>query len=217
MRAGCGRKWHIGYARTRTKLGLYTDRREFYIGAAGMANQLDEAFNWLVLILITASGALSQFPEIIYFIRPETPVAEAVWLVRMLIFPVIVLVLIWLTGYLVEGTEKRVVLKSFSWVLALLILFYLLVFMLLSFISPGGPIEPSGPTQENLPLFMILMLLIISPVFLSPIIFHQVVRPRLKGIYQGSKFLTSLSQEALVYILAVLLYFLATGAIEGWV
>lgn len=197
-------------------VGLYTLGCEIYVGAARMANQLDEAFNWLVLILITASGALSQFPEILYFVLPETQVGVAIWLVRILIFPVIVLVLIWLGGYLAKGTEKQTVLKSFSWILALIVLFYLLIFMLLSFTFPGGPAEPSGPTQENLPLFMILVLSLISPLFLSPLIFHQVVRPRMREIYPSSKFLTSLSQEALIYIAAVLLYFLATGAIEGW-
>lgn len=197
-------------------MGLYTLRCETYAGAARMANQLDEAFNWLVLILITASGALSQFPEILYFVLPETQVGVAIWLVRILIFPVIVLVLIWLGGYLAKGIEKQTILKSFSWILALIMLFYLLIFMLLSFIFPGGPAEPSGPTQENLPLFMILVLSLISPLFLSLLVFHQVVRPRMREIYPGSKFLASLSQEALIYIAAVLLYFLATGAIEGW-
>ena len=180
-----------------------------------MANQLDEAFNWLVLILITTSGALSQFPEIFYFL-PESPVGSAVAIVRIVNFPVIVLVLIWLWGYLTNKTEHQVALKSFSWIFAFIILLYLLVFHVLSFTRPGGPPE-NGDPQHPLSNFVAVFLILGSPLYLSPLLFHRVVRPKMREIYQDSKFLSSLSQEVLTYIAAVLLYFFATGAIGIWI
>lgn len=183
-----------------------------------MANQLDEAFNWLVLILITISGALSQFPEIFYFFpQVESPAGIAIGLVRILIFPVVILVFIWLWGYLTRETEHQVALKSLSWILAFIILLYLLVFLILSFIRPGGPTENGGPTRENLPLFVILMLSLVSPLFLSPLFFLRAVRPRMREIYKDSELLRSLSKEVLLWIVAVALYLLATGTIENLV
>ena len=53
-----------------------------------MSNRLDEAFNWLVLILSTIGGSLSQFPELYPLSSPQVELA----LLRPLVLPVIILV-----------------------------------------------------------------------------------------------------------------------------
>ncbi|RLE68870.1 MAG: hypothetical protein DRJ43_04875, partial [Thermoprotei archaeon] len=52
-----------------------------------MSNQLDEAFNWFVLILGVIAGALSRFPEIV----PLREQQMGLKLLRLLIFPMVIL------------------------------------------------------------------------------------------------------------------------------
>ena len=101
-----------------------------------------------------------------------------------------------------------------SWILASIILIADLVLLLFSAISPyfpkgGGEGPPSGL------LLMVLLLILASPLFLPIPFCLLVVRPRMREIYKDSRFLYSLPKQALLYIVAVLLYLLATGVLEG--
>lgn len=83
-------------------------KNEIYVGAAIMANDLDEAFNWLIVLLGIIAGALTQFPQLAAFswlLFPEEasqPIPSNVdyLLLRLLIFPVVCLVFFWLGGVL---------------------------------------------------------------------------------------------------------------------
>lgn len=171
-----------------------------------MASQLDEAFNWLVLILGIIAGVLSDFPQLL--------VVHTQWIelavVRLLVFPVIILVFLWLCGLLARNVAFQVVMKSFSWIFASIILmadFVLLILGIFPIYIPRGP----GTT----PLGMVIQgLILFSPLYFS-IFCLLVVRPRMREAYKDSKFLYSLPRQALTYIAAVLLYFFAIGLIEG--
>lgn len=76
-----------------------------------MSDRLDEAFNWLIVIIGIIAGALCQFPELWPFYGS---LDISILLVRLLILPVIVLVGIWLWSYLAREIKHQIVLKSLS-------------------------------------------------------------------------------------------------------
>jgi len=86
--------------------------------------EIDEAFNWLVLILTTLAGVLFQNPLLFTSTRPFNvhPSEPAIALIRVLLIPLIVLVISWLGSHLIRNKELRIFLKCFSWIYALLIL-----------------------------------------------------------------------------------------------
>jgi hypothetical protein len=172
-------------------------------------NPLEEAFNWLVVILGIVAGALSQFPEL--WPLQIHGVTRPVFLVRILILPVIVLVLIWLWSYLAKEKEHQVVLKSLSWVLATILMIADIVFIILGTYGLD-PNTLTGP-GENFLQWIIYVLLILSPFYLAPPFCLFGVRPRMREIHKNSKFLYSLPKQALLYIIAVLLYLTASGVI----
>lgn len=180
-----------------------------------MANRLDEAFNWLVLILTIIAGTLAQFPEIFPFLflgNEPNPMGTTVGLVRLLVFPVIGLVLTWLWGYLAEETQNQIVLKSLSWMLATIILLHFLVFMIWAVYSPGPP-----PNVTPDPITLALAALaFLSPLYLSLHFFLFAIRARMRKRYEGSKFLSSLGKQVSLYVVAIALFYVCNGQIEVW-
>jgi len=92
--------------------------------------EIDEAFNWLVLILGTLAatlvGSMHLFP---LPSPPLTPKIEIQFL-KLLFVPLIVLVISWLSSHLIQNKEIKIVLKSFSWLYALFLLLIDLLFFL---------------------------------------------------------------------------------------
>jgi len=181
-----------------------------------MDDQLDEAFNWLVLILSTIGGSLSQFPELYPFSSPQVELA----VLRLMIFPVIVLVFLWLLGLLIRNISYQVVVKAFSWIYASIMLVADLVVLIWA-IMPSmfevleKIVGPLGGPQATLLGNIVLGLILSSPLYVSILFCLFVIRPRMRETYKDSRFLYSLPKQALLYVAAVLLYFLATGLLEG--
>ena len=167
-----------------------------------------------MVILGIIAGALSQFPELWPFqIVPSFK--PSLLLVGFLILPLIVLVFIWLWSYLARMTEHQVVLKFLSWILASIMLLYNLAFILLASYGPD-PATLTGP-GENLPQWMAMVRILLSPLYLTPPFCLFVIRPRMREIYKNSKWLHSLEKQVLLYIVAVLVYFLANGLVYTWI
>ena len=105
--------------------------------------EIDEAFNWLVLILGTLAATLVGSVHL-YPLKypPLTPELE-IQFYRLLFVPMIVLVISWLSSHFVQGKEIRVVLKSFSWVYALMLLWIDLLYF--SSLILGTDIRNSAP------------------------------------------------------------------------
>jgi len=170
-----------------------------------VGSRLDEAFNWLVLILSIIASALSGFPELYPLSSPRAELA----LVRLLVFPVVILVFLWLLGLLARNLEFQVIMKSFSWILASIILTADLMLLLMAAIPLKGA---GGP--PTLLTHVISALFILSPLYFSLLFCLFAVRPRMRETYKDSRFLHSLPKQALLYISAVGSYLLAIGVVE---
>ncbi|MFX0203959.1 MAG: hypothetical protein ACFFCW_48295, partial [Candidatus Hodarchaeota archaeon] len=67
-----------------------------------MGNELDDAFNYLVVVLSIMAGALFGVPEL-YVSPPLAPLPEGGYglaMLRLMIIPVVILVCLWLWGLL---------------------------------------------------------------------------------------------------------------------
>jgi len=89
--------------------------------------EIDEAFNWLVLILTMLAGSLIQYPSLYPTfanrLDPEIPV------MRVILIPLIVLIIFWLGSHLIQNRGIKVVLKCSSWLYSLSILTVDLLFL----------------------------------------------------------------------------------------
>lgn len=102
-------------------------------------------------------------------------------------------------------------LKSLSWLFASIIMIMDIAFIVRAAYGPD-PATLTGP-GENFPQWITMVLVILSPFYLTLIFYFSVIRLRLREIYKDSKLLHSLPKQALLYMLAILLYLVATGAL----
>lgn len=139
--------------------------------------EIDEAFNWLVLILGTLAAALIESLHLFPFppTHELTPELE-IQFVKLYFIPLIVLVISWLSSHLVQNKGVRIVLKSFSWLYALL----LLIIDLLFFLSVILVKDITGSPTVVVPLFWI-----------PTLVYLFVIRKRYKLIYADSRFLNN--------------------------
>lgn len=181
-----------------------------------MANQLDEAFNWLVIILSIIASALTNLKQISWTSWGELPSNIDYLLLRQFIFPIVFLVFFWLWSFLTRRDELQVMLKFFSWTFASLILIVdLVMFGPIPVVRSYFPIFPFGEGGPPLSVLLILWLcysvIIIFPLFLS----FFIIRPRMREIYGNSKFLHNTGKQVLLFLAAVLLFFIAVGLLEN--
>jgi len=147
--------------------------------------EIDEAFNWLLLVLGTISGALIGSMHLYPLpFPPLTPKLEIQFL-RLLFVPLIVLVISWLSSHLIQNKETRIVLKSFSWIYALLLLLVDLLFFVSVVLVSDIRGTPLG----------VAFLWVPSLVYLGGI------RKRYKLLFPDSKFLNSNKTQVLFCII----------------
>ncbi|MDH5734282.1 MAG: hypothetical protein OEY88_10970 [Candidatus Bathyarchaeota archaeon] len=172
-----------------------------------METRLDTAFNWLVAVLSIISGTLTSFPEVIPFYLGGG--FSTVFMIRLLVFPILILVILWLWSSLAGEGEHEVIMKSVSWIFASIILAADVVIFLTGTVPPINEAFVQGRFgifQTVLPLELIV-----------PIPFcYFVIRPRLREMHKESKFLSSLLRQTLIYIVAVILYILSIGFLDLW-
>lgn len=171
-----------------------------------MREELDEAFNYLLVVLGIMAGALFGIPEL--YPSPPYPTPEGGYtmvMLRMLILPVIILVFLWLWGLLARNERSQVLAKSLSWILAFIILIADLTLLFFAFISPHLPTPEEAPDGPG-PLLPVLLLVFYAPAYLSVLLNYYVIRPRMMEIYKDSQFLKNQWDQALLSIGAVVLY-----------
>jgi hypothetical protein len=144
--------------------------------------EIDEAFNWLLLILGTLAttliGSMHLFP---LPSPPLTPKIE-IQFMRLLVVPLIILIICWLSSHLVQGKEIRSVLKTFSWIYALMLLWVDLLFF--SSLILGTDIRGSAPY-------------VVGTFWVPSIVYLVAIRKRYRLIFPDSKFLKSSMKQVL--------------------
>lgn len=150
--------------------------------------EIDEAFNWLILILGTLAATLIQ--SIHLYPSPwELTLKVQIQFLILLFVPLIVLVISWLSSHLAQNSEVRIVLKSFSWIYALLLLLVDLIF----FLSVILQYHLSGT------LLVVVLLWVPSLIYLASI------RRRYILIFPNSKFLNSNKTQVFFCIIVTLM------------
>jgi len=104
--------------------------------------EIDEAFNWLVLILGTLAATLIQTMHLFPLQVPPLTPSKEIQFLKLLFVPMIVLVVSWLSSHLIRNKGVRIVLKSFSWIYALLLLVVDLSFFLSVILGYNIPRTP---------------------------------------------------------------------------
>ena len=168
---------------------------------------LDKAFDWLVVLLGTITATICQFPELLPLYRPDSDTGAAA-VVRLTIFPVLVLVLLWLAGSLARGSRGQVFWRSLSWMYASLILAADIVLLLMGsvpLIQRAYEAQEVGVLQSTVMLELVMAV----PFYLL------VIRPRMREVYEESKLVRSLAGQLLVALLGVVLYVVAVGFVEA--
>jgi len=170
-----------------------------------MENRLDRAFNWLVAVLSIISGTLTSFPEVVPFF--EGGGFTTIFMIRLLVFPILILVILWLWGSLAREGEHEVTMKSLSWIFASIILAAdILIFL-------TGTVPPISEAFKQGQFGMLQVVLFLELVIPIPFC-YLVIRPRFREVYEKSKFLYSLPKQILIYIVAVILYLLSIGFLD---
>jgi len=150
-------------------------------------DEIDEAFNWLVLILTMLAGSLIQYPSLYPTfanrLHPEIPV------IRVILFPLIALIVFWLGSHLIRNRGTKVVLRCSSWLYALSILTVDLLFLI------GGVLGVH--ILEN----GILWIGLASMVPIS--IYLRFIRKEYELIYPDSQFLKSNRKQALFCLIII--------------
>jgi len=172
-----------------------------------VGDKIDDAFDWLILIMSTMNGVLISLHE---ELAAEKTVAVGVLL------PFFELVAVWLLGHLIRRENLKATLKAFSWFYALLMLMLFgEVFADQTFgmmkILHMGLFAPYPP----------LALMFIALVLAGPFMFFdRLVRPAYIEIYKDSTLLSSRKRLASLYVLACAVFiaqvlpFLFLGAFQ---
>lgn len=149
--------------------------------------EIDEAFNWLVLILTVLAGSLIQYPSLYPTfanrLNPEIPV------MRVILIPLIVLIILWLGSHLIQNKGKKVFLKCSSWLYALSILTVDLLFLI------GGILGVH--ILENALLWIGLASVVPISIYLN------LIRKQYKLIYPDSQFLKNNRRQALFCLIII--------------
>jgi hypothetical protein len=153
--------------------------------------EIDEAFNWLVLILCTLVGVFFQNPLLFTSITPfrVRPIEPYVALIRVFLIPLIVLIIFWLGSNLILHKETRLVMKTFSWL-------YALMFLAIEFHFLVGTVL--GEFGESI----IAQGLLMAPTLILPsLVYLGLIRKQYKLIFPDSKFLNSNIRQALFCVI----------------
>jgi len=154
-----------------------------------MGDKIDDAFDWLILIMSTMNGVLIGLPE-----NLEAKKATA----GGVLLPFFVLVMVWLLGHLIKRENLKAILKVFSWFYALLMLW---MFGEIFADQIYGIIRILH--MKVFTVFPPITLLFMAFMFGGPFVFFdRLVRPAYKEIYKDSELLSSRKQLTLLYIFA---------------
>jgi len=153
---------------------------------------VDDAFEWLVLIYGIVNAIIATYPEYFYGGAAQYGMPASEVAVKSTVLPLIITALVWIVGKLATDIRVQVTAKLTAWMLALGLVYGILF----SYLGGAGYIRTSG--------FTVGLNMLIVPILL-PIITFKFVLPRYKEMYPDQNFLRSKTLLIIVYVLAGLL------------
>jgi len=154
-----------------------------------MGDKIDDAFDWLILIVGTMNGVLIGLPE-------DVEAKKA--LTGGIILAFFVLVMVWLLSHLTKRERLKITLKMYAWFYAL---FMLEMFVWLFFEQTYGLMM--NLSIHVFSVFPPLTFLFLALFFAVPFLFFdQLVRPEYREIYRNSSLLKNRKLLALLCVFA---------------
>jgi len=167
---------------------------------------VDEAFEWLVLVIGIVSAIMIQYPEYFYTVTPG--VAEpSLKAAKSIVIPLVITIFIWLVGKLAVRKTTQVLARVVAWVFVIdvTVLNYYSYMQGLLWFSGFNYIE-AGLND----FFVLLGMLLLFSV--GPLVTHFVVTPKYRELYEDSALLRSKIKLVIVYaIIQVCVFGLAIG------
>jgi len=168
--------------------------------------EVDEAFEWMVLIIGIISAIMIQYPQYFYTLTPG--VAEpSLKAAKSIVIPLVITIFIWLVGKLAVRKPVQVLAKVIAWMIVVdvTIANYYSYMQGLIWYS-GFDYLAAGLNDAFVSLGMLLVFLV------SPVLAHFVVLPKYREVYPDSTFIRSKIKLIATYAVIQALFFgLAIG------
>jgi hypothetical protein len=153
-------------------------------------HDVDDAFEWLIVIVSIVSAILSQYPEYFYTITPNPARPASLKAAIAIVPPLVVVIVVWLVGKLASRDLVQALAKVTAWLMTLDVTWTNLYSYFLGVVWSGWGIVPTN--------FMVNVGL--SGVFLlSPMFTYFVVVPKYRAMYPGLQLLDRKWQFLAVY------------------
>ena len=154
---------------------------------------VDEAFEWLVLIIGIVSAIMSQYPTYFYTMSPG--VAEpSLKAAKAIVIPLVITIFIWLIGKLAISEPLQVLAKVVAWMVVVGITLYNFYNYILGLIWASGFHYETTILDDVFVSLGIILFFLLAPIFT-----YFVVIPKYRQIYPESNLLRSKIKFIITY------------------
>jgi hypothetical protein len=159
---------------------------------------VDEAFEWLIVMLSIVSAILSQYPEYFYTVTPMSSRPTSLKAAMSIVPPLVITIIIWLTGKLSRRRTVQALSRVIAWMITLGITWVNLNLFFQGIMWAAWRIIPND-------LMITTGLLGFS--LLCPAVTYFVVMPRYREVYPDLPFFRSRVQFLVVQVVIYILLF----------
>jgi len=160
---------------------------------------IDEAFEWLIVMLGIVSAILSQYPQYFYSFSPSVDRPLSLRAAMSIVPPIVITIVLWLIGKLSSRNIVQAVAKVVSWMFIMGVTWANLWSYSAGIIITVWSIHP-----YDFPNFLGA----IGFFLFSPIVTYFVVIPKYREIYPDLSFLKSKAKFLITYVVTNILLFL---------
>jgi hypothetical protein len=161
-------------------------------------SEVDEAFEWTVLIIAVVSAIMIQYPDYFYTLTPG-PADPSLKASKALVIPLVLLIIIWLIAKLAISRRVQVFSKVFAWMLVIGFTWANLYQYMLGLIYASGIHYEIGITNDIAVLSGMIGIFLIDPA-----VTYFVIVPRYRESYPDSTLLRSKTKFIITYIIAMI-------------
>lgn len=170
---------------------------------------VDEAFEWLVLIIGIVSAIMSQYPAYFYTLSPSQR-DPSLTAARAIVPPLIITILIWLVGKLSTSKRVQVVVKIAAWMVVIGVTWVNVYNYSLGLTWASGIHYETGMLNNFLTGLGMLGFFLFPPI-----VTYLAVIPRYREMYPDSTFLKSKLQFIITYIVTQTILFTLVVALQS--